>query len=370
MESCDALIVGGGPAGSSCAWQLRRHGMDVMVMDKASFPRDKVCAGWITPAVIQALQLDVAAYARQHVLQPITAFRTGVIDGRDVETRYSTPVSYGIRRYELDDYLLQRSDARLRLGEPLNSLHRDSRQWIVNDAISTPLVIGAGGHFCPVARFMGAKLGANEPVIAAKEIEFEMSPAQCDECQVQGTTPELYFCRDLQGYGWCVRKGNYLNIGLGREDNHHLSERLKNFCGFLKQRSRIPQNIPDGFHGHAYLLYGHAMRKQFDDGMLLVGDAAGLAYPQSGEGIRPAVESGLMAAAAILTAGGDYRRGQLQAYSARLSARFGAEASPRGSAPIFLRNFLAGILLGNKWFTRHVVLDRWFLHAHQAALHY
>jgi flavin-dependent dehydrogenase len=140
MESCDALIVGGGPAGSSCAWQLRRHGMAVMVMDKASFPRDKVCAGWITPAVIQALQLDVAAYARQHVLQPITAFRTGVIDGRDVETRYSTPVSYGIRRYELDDYLLQRSDARLRLGEPLNSLHRDGQQWIVNDAISTPLV--------------------------------------------------------------------------------------------------------------------------------------------------------------------------------------------------------------------------------------
>ena len=145
MESCDALIVGGGPAGSSCAWQLRRHGMDVMVMDKARFPRDKVCAGWITPAVIQALQLDAAAYARQHVLQPITAFRTGVIDGRDVETRYSTPVSYGIRRCELDDYLLQRSDARLRLGEPLNSLHRDGQQWIVNDAISTPLVIGAGG---------------------------------------------------------------------------------------------------------------------------------------------------------------------------------------------------------------------------------
>jgi menaquinone-9 beta-reductase len=368
MESCDALIVGGGPAGSSCAWQLRRHNLDVMVMDKASFPRDKVCAGWITPAVLQALQLDTGDYARQHVLQPITAFRTGLIDGGEVETRYPTTVSYGIRRCELDDYLLQRSGARLSLGQPLKSLHRDGKQWIVNDTISTPLVIGAGGHFCPVARFMGAKLGADEPAISAKEIEFEMDQLQRYECQVRGDTPELYFCRDLKGYGWCFRKGDHLNIGLGREDNHRLSEQLEHFCGFLKQRSRIPQHIPDHFHGHAYLLYGHSVRKQLDDGMLLVGDAAGLAYPQSGEGIRPAVESGLMAAATILEAQGDYRRQQLLPYASRLVARFGDAASSGSVGSIFLRNLLAVKLLDNKWFTRHVVLDRWFLHTHQGAL--
>jgi menaquinone-9 beta-reductase len=373
MESCDALIVGGGPAGSSCARLLRQQGMDVMVMDKALFPRDKVCAGWITPAVVQALQLDTEAYAKLHVLQPITAFRTGLIDGAEVETRYSTPVSYGIRRCELDDYLLQRSRARLRLGQALKSLRRDGKQWIVNDTFSTPLVIGAGGHFCPVAQFMGAQLGADEPVIAAKEIEFELSPAQRDSCRVQGETPELYFCKDLKGYGWCFRKGGYLNIGLGREGSHRLSEQLKYFCDFLKQRGRIPQDIPDSFHGHAYLLYGHAVRQQLGDGMLLIGDAAGLAYPQSGEGIRPAVESGLMAAATILEAQGDYCRHQLQPYAHRLAARFGAatapaKAGPNVGRPAFLHNFLAGILLGNKWFTRHVVLDRWFLHAHQTAV--
>ena len=368
MESCDALIVGGGPAGSSCAWQLRQHGLDVMVMDKTSFPRDKVCAGWITPAVAEALQLDTGDYARQHVLQPITAFRTGLIDGESVETRYPTTVSYGIRRCELDDYLLQRSRARLRFGEPLKSLQRDGRQWIVNDIISTPLVVGAGGHFCPVARFMGAKLGAAEPAIAAKEIEFEMSPAQRDDCRVQGDTPELYFCPDLKGYGWCFRKGNFLNIGLGREDNHLLSEQLRNFCDFLKQRGRIPQDIPDSFHGHVYLLYGHAVRKQLDDGMLLVGDAAGLAYPQSGEGIRPAVESGLMAATTIIEANGDYRLQQLQPYANRLAERFGDAAAPASADPSSLRKFIAGKLLGNRWFTRHVVLNRWFLHTNQSAL--
>jgi menaquinone-9 beta-reductase len=368
MESCDALIVGGGPAGSSCAWQLRRRGMDVIVMDKANFPRDKVCAGWITPEVAEVLQLDTVDYARQHVLQPITAFRTGLIDGKEVETRYPDTVSYGIRRRELDDYLLQRSGARLRQGEPMNSLQRDGQQWIVNGAISSPLVIGAGGHFCPVARFMGAKLGADEPAIAAKEIEFEMDGLQRLECQVRGDTPELYFCRDFKGYGWCFRKGDYLNIGLGREDNHLLTEHLNQFCDFLKQRGRIPLDIPDRFHGHAYLLHGHSVRKQIGDGMLLVGDAAGLAYPQSGEGIRPAVESGLMAAATIMEAKGDYRRQQLLPYTGRLVARFGEAAPSVSAGPAFLRNLLAGRLLYNKWFTRHVVLDRWFLHTHQEAL--
>jgi geranylgeranyl reductase family protein len=368
MENCDALIIGGGPAGSSCAWQLRQQGLDVMLMDKAQFPREKVCAGWITPEVLEALQLDAEAFAKQHVLQPITGFRTGLIDGETIETRYPAIVSYGIRRYELDDYLLRRSGARLKLGQALGTLQREGKRWIVNDAISTPLVIGAGGHFCPVARFMGAQLGADEPAITAKEIEFRMDPAQSDACGVRGDTPELYFCRDMKGYGWCFRKGNYLNIGLGREVNHHLSEHLRHFCEFLKQRGRIPQDIPDRFHGHAYLLHGHAMRKQLDDGILLIGDAAGLAYPQSGEGIRPAVESGLMAAATILAAGGDYSNGQLQPYANSLVTRFGAAPAPSAAVPESLRNFFAGILLGNGWFTRHVVLDRWFLHNHQTAM--
>ena len=62
METCDALIVGGGPAGSSCAWKLQQHGMAVTVLDKALFPRDKVCAGWITPAVVASLEFDLDDY--------------------------------------------------------------------------------------------------------------------------------------------------------------------------------------------------------------------------------------------------------------------------------------------------------------------
>lgn len=367
MHTCDALIVGGGPAGSTCAGKLVRQGMRVTVLDKAQFPRNKVCAGWITPAVVDALQLDTAAYAKACVLQPITAFRTGLIHGGELETRYARAVSYGIRRCEFDHYLLQRCGAHLRLGEALKSLERRGGRWIVNDAIETPLLIGAGGHFCPVARHLGAKLGAGETAVAAKEIEFEMQPEQRADCRVSGDTPELYFCRDFKGYGWCFRKGDYLNIGLGREGHQGLAEQLTDFCGFLRQRGRIPANIPDKFHGHAYLLHGHSGRRLIDEGVLLVGDAAGLAYPESGEGIRPAVESALIAAAVLGQAAGDYSLKRLQPYGERLGARFGTGAGA-SMVPQSLRNVLAGMLLGSRWFTRRVVLDRWFLHAHLAAL--
>jgi flavin-dependent dehydrogenase len=103
VVACDALIVGGGPAGSTCAQQLRQAGLDVLIVDRAAFPRDKVCAGWITPQVVTALHLDTQAYARGRTFQAITGFRVGLI-GAHSETgvRYERPVSYGIRRCEFD----------------------------------------------------------------------------------------------------------------------------------------------------------------------------------------------------------------------------------------------------------------------------
>lgn len=363
MDRCDVLIVGGGPAGSSCAWKLRQQGLDVVVLDAKPFPRDKVCAGWITPAVLETLAIDPAEYADGRVLQPISGFRTGLIGNAALETRYPAPVSYGIRRREFDHYLLQRSGARLRLGEPLKSLERRGDLWLANDAVEAPMLIGAGGHFCPVARRLGAEPGRTEQVVAAKEIEFPLDQA-AGGCAVRPETPELYFCRDLKGYGWCFRKGDYLNVGLGREDNRGLSEHLEAFCEFLRDTGRVGE-IPGRFHGHAYLLYPNTARKLVGDGVLLAGDAAGLAYPQSGEGIRPAIESGLLGAQTVIEAGGDYRQQRLEPYRNRLRARFGeAEAEAGGGLlPQPVRNFIGAKLLANRWFTRHVVLDRWFLHA-------
>ncbi len=87
MDACDVLIVGGGPAGSSCAWGLRGSGLDVAILDRQTFPRDKICGGWITPQVLSELGIDPAEYGRDRVLQPITGFRTGWIGGPALDTR-------------------------------------------------------------------------------------------------------------------------------------------------------------------------------------------------------------------------------------------------------------------------------------------
>lgn len=368
--SCEVLVVGGGPGGSTCAWALKRAGVDVVVMDKQAFPRDKVCAGWITPAVVESLQLDVDAYRRGRVFQPITGFRTGLLGGAEVETDYPATVSYGIRRYEFDDYLLRRCGARLELGEALGALEREGDGWLVNGRIRARMLVGAGGHFCPVARYLGADLGASESIIAAQEVEFAMTPEQTRQCSALGERPELYFCADLKGYGWCFRKGSYLNIGLGREDNHRLADHLAAFREFLQQRGTVGFELPSRFKGHAYLLYGHAPRRLVGDGVLLVGDAAGLAYTQSGEGIRPAVESALMAAETILAAQGEYREERLAPYDDRLAARFGPRQSRRVGdyLPGGLKHAMARALMASRWFTRRVVLDSWFLHASVAPL--
>jgi len=372
VRSCDVLIVGGGPAGSTCARELVRAGLDVVVMDKHAFPRDKVCAGWITPPVVQALHLDCADYAHGRVMQAIHGFRTGMIEAEtEVETRYDEPASFGIRRCEFDHYLLQRSQARMRLGEPLKTMARDGGAWLVNGEIRTPLVVGAGGHFCPVARKFGSQPGPAETVVAAQEIEFPLPPRERSAYRVDDETVQFYFCADLKGYGWCFAKGGYLNIGLGREDPHKLPEHVSEFCRWLRRRGVIPGDLPGKFNGHAYLLYPESRRPPATDGALLIGDAAGLAYARSGEGIRPAVESGLMAAAAIIEAAGDYRRESLARYASRLTARFGKKSPAESSSswlPQGIRQTLAASLMATRWFVRHVVVDRWFLHAQQQAI--
>ena len=120
MKQVDLLIVGGGPAGSTLAHNLSGSGLRIAIMDKAAFPRQKVCAGWVTPAVMQELQLDLADYAHGRVLQAITGFNISQMGQRQVRSHYQgDPVSYGIRRIEFDDYLLDRKSTRL------NSSHTD-----------------------------------------------------------------------------------------------------------------------------------------------------------------------------------------------------------------------------------------------------
>ena len=366
MKICDVLIVGGGPAGSSCAWALRGSVLDVLIIDRQTFPRDKVCGGWITPQIISELQLDPADYARGRAFQPICGFRTSRMGDPEIETNYGSPVSYGIRRFEFDDYLLKRCGASVLEGVAFESMERQNDAWLINGQLKARLVVGAGGHFCPVARQLGAKMGSEE-IVVAQEAEFEMDARQQAACSIKPEIPELYFCADMRGYGWCFRKGNVLNVGLGRLDRRSLSGHVAEFLAFLRRTGKVAFDLPASILGHAYLIYSKTTRKLVHDGVMLIGDAAGLAYSQSGEGIRPAIESGLLAARVINDAAGDYRREKLEPYVGLLRQRYGhtrgdwATAVGRRLSP----KMVAGIarhLLRMPWFARNVVMEKWFLH--------
>lgn len=364
MEKYDAIIVGGGPAGSSCAWALKRAGLDVLVLDKSPFPRDKVCAGWITPEVVQELALDIEDYRQHYTLQPFSGFRTGLLGSMMINTHYGKTVSYGILRREFDDYLLRRSGATCKLGEAVTTLDFQHGNWLVNENLRAPVLIGAGGHFCPVARRLNPKADDHQEIVTAQEAEFKMDLAQQAQCGVRADTPELYFLPMLDGYGWCVRKGDYLNVGLGRTENRHLAKHVAQFHEFLLEQGKVPADMPVRFRGHAYRLACYRKQRHIvGDGVILVGDAAGLAYPQSGEGIYTAVKSGLLAAVTVLEAKNDYRMAMLENYSTRLNQFFDdANTLPRISLPGAVKGFMAQRLLKNRYFSRHILLDKWFLH--------
>jgi len=426
VERCDVLVVGGGPAGSTCARELARAGLDALVIDRAHFPRDKVCAGWITPPVLAQLDLTVEEYRKpappaparsepkasevekaasppqlrpalpptrrrparsepmaseveqqgsQRVLQPIRGFRVSRAGSREAVARFDEIVSYGIRRCEFDHALLARSGARLATGVPLRALERapSGRGWVANGEIETRVVVGAGGHFCPVARHLGASPGSGEPTVVAREIEFEMTPEQLAGCPVEPDLPELEFAPDLRGYGWIVRKGDWLNVGLGRQDPERFPEHMASFLERLEDRGRIPPGTPRRSRGHAYLLWSQAARPIGGPDALLAGDAAGGAYDRSGEGIRPAVESGRLAARAIADAlrqTGTLDDDALRGYARSLERRFGpryqrVRRGPTDWLPPRWRGPVAGRLLGLTPFARNVVVSRWFLHRTQ-----
>jgi len=398
MQCFDAMIVGAGPAGSTCAAKLKSAGLSVKLFDKSPFPRVKPCAGWITPEVIQALDFDSTEYSQQFTFQPILGFRTGLIGGKSIDTNYPAPVSFGIRRYEFDHYLLNRSGVACEFS-PVKHIDRKDDQWCINDTWVAPLLIGAGGHFCPVARWLrGAASSpsnhqslptnshsnsttnqrahqqkiarAEPPTVYAQEVEFEMRNPAVIANVGNPQKPELYFCDDLSGYGWCFRKGNYLNIGLGRTNKTDLAQHVDSFCQFLRQLYPDLDEIPDRFAGHAYRLYATVEPRLIGDQALLIGDAAGLAYPYSGEGIRPAVESALLAADVISNANGNYPREVLTKYEEQLRGCLGRVKPMRQATwlPHAWLRFAAAQLLSSKRFTKNVVIENWFLHRNKTAV--
>ncbi|MEJ5367640.1 MAG: NAD(P)/FAD-dependent oxidoreductase [Bryobacteraceae bacterium] len=360
MSSCDVIIVGGGPAGSSCAARLQKAGMDVLVADRALFPRDKPCAGWITPQVLERLNLAPEQYSRHGVIAEVRAFRVSRLGSEPVEVRYDSPVSHAVRRCEFDRHLLERSGARVRTGTEISSIERREGRWVVNGEWEAPVLVGAGGHFCPVARMLGAK-PSEEAAVTAQEAEFELSEADAARCALPEGCVDLAFAPDLDGYGWCVRKRRWLNVGFGTLRHGRLKPQLEQYLRLLRRRGILPENCHPSMRGHAYLLRGLSRRPLFAEGVLLAGDAAGLAHDSSGEGILPAVVSGILAAEAILAAGLRPERLDGAAYAAAVEKELGVRGKGRRGAS-WLERLGAVFAFRSADFVRREVIEKRFLH--------
>ena len=368
----DAIVVGGGPGGSSAAWRLARGGARVLVLDAARFPRPKLCAGWVTPAVWRALEIDPKHYPR--TLQPFSE-ATIELDGEVLETAWDRIVSYGIIRREFDEHLLRRAEqagATVREGVRVTGVARDGGGVRVDaDGLSfaAPTVIGAGGHNCPVARALG-EISGDEAVVVTRESETRVGSGLLRELTKRCGTPELFAEPDFRGYGWYFTKGDFLNVGIGclgdgRDlrrgggSGRDLHRRFEAMMARLRADGRLPAGLElEPFRGHAYAVRIDHPRRVAGDGFLLVGDAAGLARGVSGEGIGPAVESGALAADAVLNANGGAAARYADAVTARFgSGRPGVAERLLGNLPHRFTETVARAICRAPWLRRRLILE-------------
>ena len=293
MKEAEIIIVGAGPAGSTCARELRQAGKEVLILDKREFPRTKLCAGWVTPRVWKLLGVKAEEYPHS-----VLKFkRLHYFFGRK---KIALPTrQYSIRRFEFDAWLLQRAQVDF-LHHEVKNIRQDDDGFVIDDRFRCKILVGAGGTNCPVYRTFFARHKPRQPEkrIATMELEFPFQYKDSN-CYL------WFFDNDLTGYSWYVPKGNgFLNIGIGgklttmQQKNQTIQQHWSFFVKKLLDLSLIDSN-PGPVKGYQYFL------RQDDSVQLkdvyLIGDAAGLATIDMGEGIGPAIHSGILAARAILS---------------------------------------------------------------------
>ena len=293
MQTSEVLIIGGGPAGASCAWQLQRQGMGCLILEKESFPRTKLCAGWITPQVVSELEMDIASYPHRFLTFEQLHFHFPLFNFKVDTTQHS------IRRYEFDHWLQQRCGAQVIQHDVRNIEYRNG-MYIVDGQFKAKYLVGAGGTRCPVFRELFKDINPRAKDLQAVTLEEEFAYDYSDEqCHL------WFFDNALPGYSWYVPKQNgYINVGIGamkerlKQHGQDIHSQWKYFCEQLAEKGLVRDHTFQQ-KGYSYYVRGGVEQVRRNNAFI-VGDAVGLATRDMCEGIGPAIQSGMLAANSIL----------------------------------------------------------------------
>ena len=287
MQRFDVLVVGAGPAGSATAHHLASAGHSVLVADKARFPRDKPCGGGLTTRALLRCPVDPRPVVEEVVDAVELRFR--YLDA--VERRARAPVIWMTQRRRLDAFLLEGArDAGAEVREQARVEIRDGVR-IDGQSVRVDVVVGADGANGTTARAAGLTPGITYGVALEGNVPY----GRISRERYQGRA--VVELADIPGgYGWVFPKGDHVNVGVGTWEVYgsRIREFLKETCAAHGLESRDLENL----RGHRLPLR-RAQAPIAGERALLVGDAAGLIDPVSGDGMYECFVSANLAAAAI-----------------------------------------------------------------------
>lgn len=304
-KNYDVIVVGSGPAGSTCAIECAKQGLHVAVIEKLSHPRVKVCGGGVVKRAYDACPINIDASVGKKVYQIDLMWHRSRLK---LSTKQKDPIIYMVQRKNLDKQLLDEAlaqDVDYYPNTILTSIKEKHEEVEVTSKelkLTSQWLIGADGASGTTAKLAGWQEAVVNSVPAI-DAEIVVTP----ELASKLATTRFDFDAIKQGYGWVFPKGDHFSIGIGAFQPNPTSNKKgkkepslrEHFDSYLKFLNITKENIISIKQKGFVIPLSSRADGVAKNRVLLVGDAAGLADPLTAEGISAAILSGKFAAESI-----------------------------------------------------------------------